>query len=223
MKLSSKTKKLLKNFTNINTGIVIKKTPDGETSTKLRILENDRHIYAEVVVPEIFDNDICLYDVPTFLNICDAMDDPDLIFNETNVTLLKNKSKTKITYAYPDTIRHPTKDVVFPEPMLTLSLIEDDLEKLFKMCKLVQLDVLKIFSENGKVFIKAENTTNGLSNPYEAEVGDGSLEKPCLLKTERCMKILPGDYKISLHKSYAVFENTTIETLKYVINLEYNA
>lgn len=219
MQLSDYTRKILENFVLINDGIVIKKTPEGETNTRLRIISKTKSVYAEVTVPEVFENTVSLYELPIFLSLLSSLDNPELEFGDSQVELKKHNSVSRLTYASPETITHPKKDFELNQVDLSFELKQADLGKLLEVAKVIKAPNLKLYSKNGKLFFKALDAKNSSSNSYEVEVGSGDTTVEYFFKRE-LLTLLPGDYNVSVSSNISVFENQTIETLKYIVALE---
>ena len=80
MKLSEKTLQVLKNFSNINQSILIRPGNVIKSVTELKT------IFARAEVPETFEQEFAIYDLPQFLGTISLFSDPELDFHEKYVT-----------------------------------------------------------------------------------------------------------------------------------------
>ena len=82
MKVSDQTLELLKNFSEINTNILVK--PGSELST----ISTMKNILAKATITESFDKQFAIYDLSELLGIVSAIDKPDIdMSNEKFMTV----------------------------------------------------------------------------------------------------------------------------------------
>jgi hypothetical protein len=97
MKLSPDTVTILKNFSNINQSILIRK---GSKISTMSILKN---IYAEANVGEDFPKEVAIYDLNEFLNGLGLHQDPDLDFaNDSYISIKEGNRRVKYFCADPE-------------------------------------------------------------------------------------------------------------------------
>ena len=94
MKISDQTLEVLKNFSEINTNILVK--PGSELST----ISTMKNILAKATITESFDKQFAIYDLSELLGIVSAIDKPDIdMANEKFMTVGNaegSKSKGKV-------------------------------------------------------------------------------------------------------------------------------
>jgi len=135
MKVSDQTLEVLKNFSEINTNILVK--PGSELST----ISTMKNILAKATITESFDKQFAIYDLSELLGIVSAIDKPDIdITNEKFMTVGTSGSKSKAKYYYSDesVVVSPQKDVVMPDAEDTFELKNDILAKLMKMAAIMK-------------------------------------------------------------------------------------
>src|SRR5574343_902665 len=108
MKLSQKTIQVLKNFTQINGGIVI---PGGKTIKTMAVARN---IFAQAEIDEEIP-ECAFYNLSEFLSVLSLFKDPELDFTEKYVDVGAGRSKVRYFYSDPTVISAPTKDIKAPE------------------------------------------------------------------------------------------------------------
>src|SRR5210317_1435862 len=148
MNISSETVAILKNFSDINAGIVVKPGNKIETISTLNIL-------ATAEINEKFEQEFALYDLPEFLRAVDLFDKSELKFNGgQSLTIKDANGKQSIKYYFSDksTVVAPTKMINMPDKYVTFSLGKEHFTKLMK-------------------------GVNGLGLPDVAVIGDGKTMK----------------------------------------------
>ena len=217
MKISTKTLDILKNFSEINQSILIKK---GSTIKTVSIQQN---ILAHAKVEESFSQDFAIYQLNEFIGVLSTMNNPDLTFHDKYVMLSQeNGACTKYFYAEPSVVISPEKDVNMPSEDINFTLLEKQYNDLLKMSSILQLNdiCLKGCSKSDKIFLAVTNKKNDTSNDYSVQVGEG-VDEPFKMyfKTEN-LKMVAGDYNVHISsKGISHFENKTIK-LDYWIALE---
>ena len=223
MKISTKTLDVLKNFSEINQSILIKK---GSTIKTVSIQQN---ILAHAEVEESFPQDFAIYQLNEFIGVLTTMNNPDLTFHDKYVMLSQeNGACTKYFYAEPSVVIAPEKDINMPSEDINFTLLEKQYNDLLKMSSILQLNdiLVKGCSKTGKIFLAVTNKKNDTSNDYSVQVGGTNLpiqganeSFKMYFKTEN-LKMVAGDYNVHISsKGISHFENTTIK-LNYWIALE---
>ena len=217
MKISTKTLDVLKNFSEINQSILIKK---GSTIKTVSIQQN---ILAHAEVEESFPQDFAIYQLNEFIGVLTTMNNPDLTFHDKYVMLSQeNGACTKYFYAEPAVVVAPEKDINMPSEDINFTLLENQYNDLLKMSSILQLNdiCLKGCSKSDKIFLAVTDKKNDTSDDYSVQVGEG-VDEPFKMyfKTEN-LKIVAGDYNVHISsKGISHFENM-VTKLDYWIALE---
>ena len=217
MKLSDQTLEVLKNFSDINTNILVK--PGSELST----ISTMKNILAKATITESFDKQFAVYDLSELLGIVSAIEKPDVdISNEKFMTIGSTGSKSKAKYYYSDesVVTSPQKDVVMTDADVNFQLKDEILSKLLKMAAIMKLPDLSLVGKKGQdVILKVHDKKNS-ANSYEEFVGtEASADFTFNFKIEN-LKIIPGDYDVAVSsKSISHFKNK-VKPIEYWIALE---
>ena len=217
MKLSDQTLEVLKNFSDINTNILVK--PGSELST----ISTMKNILAKATITESFDKQFAVYDLSELLGIVSAIEKPDVdISNEKFMTIGSTGSKSKAKYYYSDesVVTSPQKDVIMPDADVNFQLKDEILSKLLKMAAIMKLPDLSLVGKKGQdVILKVHDKKNS-ANSYEEFVGtEASADFTFNFKIEN-LKIIPGDYDVAVSsKSISHFKNK-VKPIEYWIALE---
>ena len=217
MKISNKTLDVIKNFSEINQSILIKK------GKKLKTVSTLKNILAHAEVEEDFPQDFAIYQLNEFIGVLTTMNNPDLTFNDKHVKLSQeNGACTKYFYAEPSVVVAPEKDINMPSEDINFSLSEKQYNDLLKMSSILQLNdiLVKGCTKSNKIFLAVTNKKNDTSNDYSLEVGEGVGEPfKMYFKTEN-LKMVAGDYDVNISsKGISHFKNKN-SSLEYWIALE---
>ena len=217
MKLNATTQDILKNFSEINTNILIK--PGSELNT----ISTMKNILAKATITESFDSEFGIYDLNEFLSVVSSLDKPELTLQEKHMTISAEGSRSKVKYFYsdPSVIVSPTKDVNMPESDVTFSLSESNLAQLRKMAAILSSpDLALIGTKGGDVVLKVCDKKNDTSNKFDIIVGENATANYTFYFKVENLKLISGDYDVAVSsKSIAHFTNTK-HPIEYWIALE---
>ena len=217
MKLNATTQDILKNFSEINTNILIK--PGSELNT----ISTMKNILAKATITESFDSEFGIYDLNEFLSVVSSLDKPELTLQEKHLTISAEGSRSKVKYFYsdPSVIVSPTKEVNMPESDVTFTLSESNLAQLRKMAAILSSpDLALIGTKDGDVVLKVCDKKNDTSNKFEIVVGENATANYTFYFKVENLKMISGDYDVAVSsKSIAHFTNTKLP-IEYWIALE---
>ena len=217
MKLNQTTQEILKNFSEINTNILIK--PGSELNT----ISTMKNILAKATINESFDSEFGIYDLNEFLSVVSSLDKPELTLQEKHLTISAEGSRSKVKYFYsdPSVIVSPTKEVNMPESDVTFSLSESNLAQLRKMAAILSSpDLALIGTKGGDVVLKVCDKKNDTSNKFDIIVGENATANYTFYFKVENLKMISGDYDVAVSsKSIAHFTNTKLP-IQYWIALE---
>ena len=217
MKLNQTTQDILKNFSEINTNILIK--PGSELNT----ISTMKNILAKATINESFDSEFGIYDLNEFLSVVSSLDKPELTLQEKHLTISAEGSRSKVKYFYsdPSVIVSPTKEVNMPESDVTFTLSESNLAQLRKMAAILSSpDLALIGTKDGDVVLKVCDKKNDTSNKFDIVVGENATANYTFYFKVENLKMISGDYDVAVSsKSIAHFTNTKLP-IEYWIALE---
>ena len=217
MKINQNTLDILKNFSEINTNILIK--PGNELST----ISTMRNIFAKADIEESFDTEFGIYDLNEFLAVVSSTNKPELSLQDKFMTISAEGSKSKVKYFYsdPSVIVSPTKEVNMPEADVTFSLSQANLTQLQKMAAILKTPDLALEgTKGGDVVLKVCDKKNDTSNNFDIVVGENATADYTFYFKVENMKMISGNYDVSVSsKSISHFKNTKLP-IEYWIALE---
>ena len=217
MKLNQTTQDILKNFSEINTNILIK--PGSELNT----ISTMKNILAKATINESFDSEFGIYDLNEFLSVVSSLDKPELTLQEKHLTISAEGSRSKVKYFYsdPSVIVSPTKEVNMPESDVTFSLSEANLAQLLKMAAILKTHDLALVGTKGcDIVLKVCDKKNDTSNNFDIVVGENATADYTFYFKVENMKMLSGDYDVAVSsKSISYFKHKKLP-IEYWIALE---
>lgn len=191
MKISNETLNVLKNFSTINSSLVVK------AGSVIRTVSPVKNILAEYTCTETFEQDFALYDLNEFLSGLILFKDPEFVFdNSSYLTIKSGRSKVKYFFSDPNLITSPSdKQIPMDGENVEFELGEEVLSSLLKAASVYQLKDLSLVSDDGEINLVVRNKDNDTSNSFSAKVGETDKEFVFNFKIEN-IKIIPDVYKV---------------------------
>ena len=217
MKLNTNTQNILKNFSEINTNILIK--PGKELST----ISTMRNIFAKASIDETFDTEFGIYDLNEFLAVLSGMKNPVITFKDKLMKIVpEGRDKgTRYFYSDPSVIVAPTKEVNMPESEVTFSLSEDNFEELKTMSAVLKTpDLALIGQKGGDIDLRVCDKKDDTRSTHDIPIGKGATADYTFYFKVENMKMIPGSYDVSVSsKSISHFKHKE-KSIEYWIALE---
>ena len=215
MKLSESTLTYLKNFSSINSGIVI------QSGNTIRTISKQQNILAKAEVVETFDDKIAIYDLNRFLALLSSLQSPeiDIVPDQKCVNVLSGQ--TKAVYRLSDeslVVTAPAKDLKVTGEVKFL-LTKDTMNQIAKMAGVLGLPNVCVRGDRSKVTLNAVDVKNQDSDIFSIEVGTTKSEFEMIFSTEN-FKMISGDYNVEISsKGISHFKHTK-EPIEYWIAIE---
>ena len=215
MKISNETLNVLKNFSTINSSLVVK------AGSVIRTVSPVKNILAEYTCTETFEQDFALYDLNEFLGGLTLFKDPEFVFdNPSYLTIKSGRSKVKYFFSDPSLITSPSdKQIPMDGDNVEFELGEEVLSSLLKAANVYQLKDLSLISDNGEINLVVRNKDNDTSNNFSAKVGETDKEFVFNFKIEN-IKIIPDVYKVLVSPQNVSQFISSKYNLQYWIALE---
>ena len=194
MNISSETVAVLKNFSDINQNILVK------PGNKLQTISTLKNILAEAEVPEKFEQEFAIYDLPEFLRAVDLFDKSNLNFNGSqNLVIKDSNSKQSIKYYFADksVVVAPTKMITMPDKYVTFQLKKDVFAKLIKAVTTLNLPDISVTGDGKEIKLVATDKKTPSSNDYSIVVGETDKKFTAYFKTEN-FKMIQDDYDVAI-------------------------
>lgn len=194
MKISKNTLDLLKNFSGINTSIIVK--PGNEIST----VNIAKTVVAFAKVPEDFPVQFGIYDLNNFIATVNLFEDADVEFNTHFMTITGGASKCSYGYAEEQVIVSPKNRVKFPGGEVEFDLPKDTFDRIMKASSTLGLPMLAVTKdEKNNIVVKAIDPKNPNANAFSVVVGQdlSTNEYNFQIQTD-LLKMVRADYKVSI-------------------------
>ena len=214
MKISSETINILKNFSGINANLVFK------PGKELKTLSEAKTIMASASILEDFPVEFGVYDLNEFLSLFSLMDNPELDFSDKFLTMSDGSQKIKYFYSEIDILTQPTKDINMPECEVELDISSSNLDKIRKAAAVLGHSELSFSSQGGEVVASVFNEKDSTANTFDINLGTTSTETFNYVFSISNLKMLQGDYKVSISSKLISNWRNADNPLDYFIALE---
>ena len=193
MKLSKHTINMLKNFSDINMSIEIKK------GNLLRTVSVQKNILAQAELEDEFPQDFAIYELNRFLGAVSLFDNPEFQFNGKSANIGTSKHSVDYVYCDPSMIvTPPEKNITFPDPEVKFTLSQDALSQIMKASNVLGTPEIAVECESGNISVKALDVNNDSTDTFKVELEEKSEHKfRFVFKTEN-MKMIPGNYDVEI-------------------------
>lgn len=200
MKLSKETLKILKNFSSLNSNLLVK---GGKTINTITPAKN---VVAVATVEEDFPLEFGIWDMGKFLGTISLFEEPEFAFGEKSVTI-SGKGEGKVSYFYsePSLLTTLKKDINMPEVAIDFDFTEKNFSDILKAASVLQLPDLCIRSNSkeGTIELVVMDKKSSTTNNYKVVVGNNPNPDDAFefyYKIEN-LRLLPGDYTVSVCKN----------------------
>ncbi len=215
MKLSENTLSVLKNFSSINSGIVLQK------GNLQKTISPEKSILVEAEVEDVLPEQFGIYDLNQFLGNISTLNNPDLTFTDNAV--LMNDGDIKFNYYSCSTnliVSPPDKELKLKQVDVSFSLTNAILTKLLRLAAMNNLTHLSVVGKNGEIRLQTHEKANDTSNHASFKLNDYTGEDfTASFKVEN-IKLIPGDYDVEIQLgAFAKFVSKSGK-IKYFIALE---
>ena len=193
MKLSKHTLNMLKNFSDINMSIEIKK------GNLLRTVSVQKNILAQAELEDEFPQDFAIYELNRFLGAVSLFDNPEFQFNGKSANIGTSKHSVDYVYCDPSMIvTPPENNITFPDPEVKFTLSQDALSQIIKASNVLGTPEISVECESGNISVKALDVNNDSTDTFKVELEEKSEHKfRFVFKTEN-MKMIPGNYDVEI-------------------------
>jgi hypothetical protein len=219
MKISENTIKILKNFSTINQGIVVK------PGNVLRTISINKAILAEAEVDETFETEFGIYDLNKSLSILSLTNSRDVDFCDECLEFkgLDGKGRIRQRFTPSNLITAPpNKKMSINDFEITLTIGVDVVNWIFGVANVLKCPNIVIKGEGTDIQIVATDVKGVVVDDANVEVsGNADISFSAAIKLEN-LKIIPQEYTIDISsKGVCRFTNND-KSLTYWIAIEQN-
>jgi|TARA_R110001592_G_scaffold278687_1_gene546003 hypothetical protein len=214
MKISSETINILKNFSGINANLVFK------PGKELKTISEAKTIMANASILEDFPVEFGVYDLNEFLSLFSLMDDPEVDFSDKFLTMSDGSQRIKYYYSEIEILTQPSKDINMPECEVVLDLSSNNLDKIRKAAAVLGHSELAFSCQGGEVAASVFNDKDATANTFDISLGTTSDLTFNYVFSISNLKMLQGDYKLSISSRLISNWRNADNPLDYFIALE---
>lgn len=197
MEISEHTLDVLKNFSEINQGIYIRK---GKKELFIRSVVG--HILARADIEEDFPIDFAIYDIIGFINALSIFNEPVLEFNSKKYVTIKEKNgrpSCKYHFTEPSLIRYPEKKFKMPLCEINFSLSEANLNQIQKASSVLQAPDLSVKKVDKDIVLFVHDKKSSDSDSYSLVVGEYKEKENFLIDFQNeNIKLLADGYNVKI-------------------------
>ena len=201
MKLSKETVGLFKNFSGINSNLLLK------SGNKLATISAQKNVMADATVSETFP-DFGIYDLNEFLGAMSLFEDPELDFDTKYVTIKQGNMSIKYFAADASVLTAPQKSITFPQAEIEFNMTAAMLNMVHRTASVLRATDLSIIGDGETITAVVGDKKNATGNSFSEPVGTTDKTFRVNLKVEN-LKMLPGEYTVSISsKKISRFKGT---------------
>lgn len=215
MKLSDYTLTVLKNFSTINSGLVL------QPGSKQRTMSPEKTILVEVDLEDSFSHRFGIYDLVQFLGNVTTLNNPDLEFSDKFVKMSDGTFNLFYLSCSPElVISPPDKSLVMENPDVKFDLSNSILTKTLRLASMNGLPNLSLVGKDGSLDLRVHEKSNDTSNYVHTKLIDYTGENFMATFSTDNFKIMPDDYEVEIKNgSFGKFKSKN-KNVTYWIALE---
>lgn len=191
MKLSKETLSVFKNFSNINSNLIIK------PGSKLTTISSGKNIIAEAIVSETFPNEFGIYDLAEFLGAMSLFESPELEFHDKYVTIKEGKNGIRYFAADPSVLTAVPSIKQFPTPDIEFDLSGQALTQIQRVASILRVTDFSVVGDGKTITISVGDKSNPTGNSFASEIGVTDKVFRVNFKVEN-LKMMSADYRVSI-------------------------
>ena len=218
MKLSAETVNLLKNFSNINSGIVFR---PGNT---IKTISTNKNILAEATIKETIPCEFGVYDLSKFINVLSLYkEEVDVEFKELSAVISGMSGRSNVDYRFcaPKMINAaPEKPVAMPTAEINFDMTQSDFDWIIRTASVLGSPNIAVVSDGTKIELMTYDASNDSESTNTLNVGEGTGDKFKMIFKTEALKLIPGTYEVKISsKGVSHFKNKDIP-IQYWITIE---
>jgi hypothetical protein len=212
MNLSKETVDVLKNFSVINSNLVI------HAGKKIATVSASKDIMAEYEGVDEFEKKVSVFNMNELLGVLSAFGKPELDLSDDYVTIKEGKQKVKYVYAAESLLTTPSKSIVMPAATISFSLSSSQLERINKMAGVLAVEDMSFIGNGKKIIARVHDVKNSTGNSFDLDLEVTTTQKfDVHFKVEKMSKLFSGDYDVEISdKKISKFLNKNIKLVVYL-------
>lgn len=213
MKLSKETVAILKNYSQINTNLVI------DAGSELKTTTTQKTILAKATITDVFPIEFGIYDLNEFLGVLTLFNNPELEFEEQFVKISDGDTSIKYYAADKTVLTYPKRDVALPTIDVSFKLSADMLSLINKTSSVLRAPDVSFVGADGEIKLIVSDKKNPTSNAFEVKIGETDLTFQINIKIEM-LKFIHTDYNVEFATTKVAKFSSITSNLNYWIGVE---
>lgn len=191
MKISRDTLSLLKNFSLINPGLILKQ---GNT---IATIDPNKTVLAKATVSESFPKDCAIDNLPRLLGVFSFLKDPDVEFHNEHIVIEEQDTKVKFRYGAAALIVAPPDKAIICSNNVSFKLFSTILQNVMKAQGAMQLRHIAIKGNEEGIFLSALDFKNISGDSFDVKVADPNGHTfLALFDPTNLTKVIVDDYDV---------------------------
>lgn len=207
MKIDSRMREILKNFSTINPSIVFKPGRVLRTTSQLKT------VLAHATIGQDIESSFAISDLNRFLSALSLFDEPTVELERTRLSISDGKQKVNYTFGDPDLIVAPSSDKKpsMPSTEVSFALTNETLQQVRRAMGVLSTPELAVVGDGNKILLQAVDSKKPGSDTFAIEVGTTSHTFSMYFRADN-IKLLPDNYQVEISsKRIAHFAGTDVE------------
>jgi len=213
MKISKQTLEILKNYSQINSNILIR---EGNILSTISV---GNSIFSRATVAEEFPQEFAIYDLSSLLGLLSLSDAQDIEFGEKSLTVSKDSGTFEYFYADTSIIVAPPNKEIKLESHFEFLLPATEIGMLQKAANLTGATTLSVIADGENATLVIGDPKTSSSNSYRKHLGPTELEFDVRLRIEN-FKVLVDEYVVSLSKRNFMHLKSNTRQIQYWLALD---
>lgn len=216
MKLSEQTLTVLKNFSAINSGVVLLKGNVQKT------ISPEQTILIQATLEDNIPESFAIYDLNEFLGNVTTLKSPEMTFSDKSIIMDDGEIQLTYNASSPGTIITPPqgKELTLKSVDVSFNLPNNTLTKLLRLASMNSLSHVTVLGKNGELRLQTHEKSNDTSNHASTKIDNyAGADFSVSFKAEN-LRLIPDDYNVEIAiGGFAKFVNKS-GNLTYFIALE---
>jgi hypothetical protein len=213
MKFSKETLAVLKNYSSINSNILLKE------GKELSTISPEKSTVSRVSISEEFPQEFGIYDLGEFLGLLSLFEDPEITFNGKYVTISQGKNSIKYYAADESVLVYVKKFPKLEAPEIEFKIEAANLASISKTASVLKTNDVAFIGDGSTIKVVVGDKKNPTANNYELEIGETDKTFKVYLNTDN-LKLIPNDFKVGIVNRRLAEFTTEASDLTYYIAIE---
>lgn len=210
MKLSKQTLEILKNFSTINTNLLIRE------GKKISTISASKVIMAEFEGEDEFEEQVAFSNLQEFLGAYSTFSGPEMTLDKKFLTIQEGSRKLRYVYANEDVLIVPQKSITMPASDVTINLTAETISKIQKFGAILNVDDLAIVGDGKTISIKILDKKNPTANTFEIDLEVETTKTFNVYFKVENLRLYVADYTVELVKKISKWSATGIKLTVYI-------